>query len=315
MKYKVAVITRTLNRPIFLKRALKSLLDQTFKDFIWVVINDGGIKESVEIIVKSAAKEGLNVSLIHNDVNQGMERSSNIGINSVDSEYIVIHDDDDTWEPDFLDTTVSYLEENPNSNGVVTHSLLINEEIHKDSIKIINSYPYNDWLKGVYISDMADQNLFPPISFLFKRSVMNEIGLFNESLPVLGDWDFHLRFIEKYDISVIPSLLANYHIRPLVTNPGDLNGNSVTAGIKKHEKYDPIVRNAFFRRNIEHNQLGYFVTLGRVNSTMKNTELQKLGWTLGKYNVVGKIDKLFSILYFLYKLTPVYWIKRIIRHE
>ena len=53
--------------------------------------------------------------------------------------------------------------------------------------------PYNHWLQNVYLSDLAVENRFPPISFLFRRSVYDKIGGFDEELPVLGDWDFNLK--------------------------------------------------------------------------------------------------------------------------
>lgn len=57
-KYRrVAVITRTKDRKILLRRALESVCGQTFQDFMWVVVNDGGNREEVDRIVEEARKE------------------------------------------------------------------------------------------------------------------------------------------------------------------------------------------------------------------------------------------------------------------
>ncbi|MBE9593899.1 MAG: glycosyltransferase family 2 protein, partial [Proteobacteria bacterium] len=122
---KVAIITRTLNRPILLRRAAQSILNQTFEDYIWVVVNDGGEKEPINDAVSNFPED--KVIVIHNPTRVGMEAASNIGLKSSESEYVVIHDDDDTWHPEFLKKTVSYLDARGPSDiqqGVVTYNEL-----------------------------------------------------------------------------------------------------------------------------------------------------------------------------------------------
>jgi hypothetical protein len=60
---------------------------------------------------------------------------------------------------------------------------------------------------------MACGNFFPPIAFVFRREVLERIGGFNETLPVLGDWFFNLEFLLEDDIAVLPEPLARYHHR------------------------------------------------------------------------------------------------------
>ena len=70
---KVAIITRTKNRPLLLERALNSVSSQTLKDFVWVIVNDGGDQEPVNQIVASGQNDGLVVKCIHNQESLGME--------------------------------------------------------------------------------------------------------------------------------------------------------------------------------------------------------------------------------------------------
>ena len=109
--YKVAIITRTKNRPLLLARAMHSIRDQTFKDYIWVLVNDAGEQESVDEIANQAREHGLECRVIHRDRSVGMEAASNHGIRESDSEFIVIHDDDDSWEDGFLEQTVPFLQQ------------------------------------------------------------------------------------------------------------------------------------------------------------------------------------------------------------
>jgi hypothetical protein len=97
----------------------------------------------------------------------------------------------------------------------------------------------------VRIADMVTVNQFAPIAFVYRRSVLDQVGLYDERLPVLGDWDFNLRFLEVYDIGVLPEPLSNYHQRPSGANSE--YGNSLFAQHERHAFYDGIVRNTRLR--------------------------------------------------------------------
>ena len=100
----------------------------------------------------------------------------------------------------------------------------------------------------VYIEEMILGNFFPPIAFVFRRSLYDEVGGFSQDLPVLGDWDFNLRVLERADIGVIPQALSNYHHRDI--GNATIYGNSVVAGNDKHAAYDAIVRNRYIRGHL-----------------------------------------------------------------
>jgi GT2 family glycosyltransferase len=202
-----------------------------------------------------------------------MEAASNAGIRSCDSEYIVIHDDDDSWESAFLEKTVAFLETEPVFSGVITHTLRVNEVIENDSPRTTSCYGFNTWLKSIYLMEMAMVNTFPPISFLFKRSVYDKIGGYDERLPVLGDWDFNIRFLKEADIGVIPELLALYHHRDTITDANNVYGNTVNAGIANHIKYDAILRNHYMRTSPQ--DLGVLTNLAAM-TTWQNSKIDQI---------------------------------------
>jgi glycosyltransferase involved in cell wall biosynthesis len=298
---KVAVITRTKNRPILLQRAFEGIKNQTFKDYIWVIVNDGGEVAPVEGIVLDANNSGMETLLIHNELSLGMEAASNRGIKQSDSEYVVIHDDDDSWDTKFLQEAVSYLESNEGKKygGVVTHSYIIKEVLSEEKCTMTDKDNFNDHLDEIYLADIAKNNSFPPISFLYRRDVYNKAGGYNESLPVLGDWDFNLRFLLESDIAVIPKPLANYHHRV----QGVVNseyGNTVVQGIDKHHQYDTILRNHLLREDVRANKfgLGYLVTMERDNqlivNNIGNINLTKdIRRIVKEYGVWGIVKKCF----------------------
>src|SRR5688572_27059131 len=97
---KVAIITRTKNRELLLGRAIQSVLAQTFADFVHVVVNDAGNVAKVEELTgQYQEKYAGRLQLIHRESSTGMEAASNAAIKASQSDYVVIHDDDDSWEP------------------------------------------------------------------------------------------------------------------------------------------------------------------------------------------------------------------------
>jgi glycosyltransferase involved in cell wall biosynthesis len=273
----VAVITRTKNRPLMLTRARESVARQSFRDLQWVVVNDGGKKTYVDNEVRSANENHITAYAIHNAISVGMEAASNIGIESCKSQYLIIHDDDDTWEPDFLKITVSFLEENSQYLGVVTRSNKVVEEVHGSSIKLVSISELTPFLDSVTLAEMAVRNMFPPISFLFRREAFQGIQGFDETLPVLGDWDFNLRLLLKGDIGVIREPLANHHHRYVLENCSQEYGNTVTTGVDQHIAYEAIYRNRKLRDDLQRDSQGLGLLLSYGKQTLLNhMHLEKL---------------------------------------
>jgi glycosyltransferase involved in cell wall biosynthesis len=257
----VAIIMRTMDRRAFLRRALESVAGQSFLNYQLIVVCDGGDIDAAESEIKSSSLDPRKVTLIDNLVNRGMEASSNIGISMSESEYIIIHDDDDTWERDFLSKSVNYLERRGEYGGVITHSWHVSEEVTSEGIVTRAKFPYNDWVQNVQIMEMACGNFFPPIGFLFRRTICSNLGGFDAKFPVLGDWDFNIRFLEVADIGVISEKLANYHHRDVGNK--HMFSNSVVGEISKHAEFNSLLRNKILRSS-GNSSTGVLVGLGHV---------------------------------------------------
>lgn len=298
MLKKVAIITRTKNRVILLRRAIESVLGQTEEDWVHVIVNDGGNPEPVEQLLSEYTEQYADrLIVVHNPESLGMEGASNKGIKASDSEYVVIHDDDDSWEPAFLERCVQELSlvSFPSVKGVVTHTTQVFEKVTEDGAEEEYRRDFDPWLVSVSLPEISEINKFMPISFLFERSVFDEIGYYDDSLPVIGDWEFNIRFLMKYDIVVVKENLANYHIR---TNKVGDYSNTVTAGNDAHLFYRDMIVNKFIRQDIADGKLthgmlmaygDYFHRIGR------NT------WRL-----VQVVERLKSF-------APLVWLRKVLR--
>ncbi len=286
---RVAVITRTKNRTLLLRRAIESVIKQRYEDWIHVIVNDGGAMAPLDLLVAEYRPLYRDrVVVIHNQESVGMQEASNIGLDAAHSDFLVVHDDDDSWHPNFLRKVISYFRRHPATMGVVTDSIIIHERVEGDAIRETrrSDYPAPP---SVNLFRMAAENQFAPISFVYRRQVHDEIGRFDNRFTVLGDWDFNLRFLVKHDIEVLPEPLAYYHHREAGDNSD--YGNSVVAGQSEHVRKLHVFQNTYLRDDIEKGRfgLGSMVNISRaLHDQSRHREMlydlnKRHFWEFGKF--------------------------------
>ncbi len=208
---RVVVITRTKNRPLLLTRAVNSVRQQSYSDYVHIIINDGGEPSAVDALI--ASTNDARIQVIHNKKSLGMEAASNIGLRSQQAEYAVIHDDDDSWHHDFLAIMIAYLDANPQAAGAVCNINQIFESVTDEFVIKHSERAFNPMVNRFRQADFFVVNQFVPIAFIYRYTLHDEIGFFNEELKVCGDLDFHLRILQSHSIIKLKAFLANYHIR------------------------------------------------------------------------------------------------------
>jgi hypothetical protein len=94
---------------------------------------------------------------------------------------------------------------------------------------------------------------------VYRRALHEELGLYDDSLPVVGDWAFNLRVLSRGPLEYLPGApLAYWHQRVGVDGP---EGNSVIAARGDHAKYDTLIRDAALREYVGENGLGLVLYL------------------------------------------------------
>ena len=94
-----------------------------------------------------------------------------------------------------------------------------------------------------------------PITFVYRRTVLDEIGYYDESLPVTGDWDFGIRFLLKHDVELVDPgfALANYHHRKYKEGS---QGNTSYGGNDRHRYYSNLLMNKYLRQELSEGRIG-----------------------------------------------------------
>ncbi len=266
----VSIVTRTKDRPLLVWRSMESVLNQSHENWVHIIVNDGGKADILQGIVdKYLPRYRGRLKIIQNPESLGAGPALNVGMKAADSDYVITHDDDDSWEPEFLEKSIEALRTHkhivPNARGIMSHTTAVYERISGQQVIERYRCSFNGWVKTVPLPQLCAGNFIPPISFLFERSVFSEIGFFNDAIHPVEDWEFYLRFLSKYEIAVLPAHLANYHLRSTSAN---IYGNTVTLGIDTHRVVAAALRNNLIRHDLASGKfgLGYLVALSGGNS-------------------------------------------------
>jgi GT2 family glycosyltransferase len=230
----VAIVMRTYERPVLLARAIASVQNQSYSDWELVIVNNGGDPSGVESVVSVARNTTgtSKITVLHLPERVGMEEASNQGLRATSSQYFAIHDDDDSWRPTFLETTVQTFAANPSAAAVLTGVTRVHETFKGGKVwpEKHENFPLDE--ARLTYDRLIGGNTFPPIAALFRRSVLEAVGYFDSSLPVLGDWEFNLRAVRDGGFVFVPERLANYHTRTPESDRAA--GNSITVGEDLH---------------------------------------------------------------------------------
>lgn len=225
---------RTYERPVLLARAIASVQNQTFSDWELIIVNNGGDPAGVENVVSVArTTTGTStITVMHLPDRVGMEEASNQGLRASTSQYFAIHDDDDSWRPTYLATAVHTFSAHPTAAAVLTGVTRVHETFKGGKVwpEKHENFPLDD--ARLTYDRLIGGNTFPPIAALFRRSLLDNIGYFDSSLPVLGDWEFNLRAVRDGGFVFVPERLANYHTR--TPDSDRASGNSITVGEDLH---------------------------------------------------------------------------------
>lgn len=196
----VATILLTYKRPDGLLAALQSVLDQTMRDHVVLVVDDGGrglpdLPDDPRVFA---------ISLAHNINVLGVQR--NIGMRLTRSTYVAFLDDDNFWYPDHLATTVGRLEADPSLDAVYTAMRRVTPD---GSLYDILSVPFDR--KAASNATFLDSN---PLVIRRSTGVRYSRIRRGKAVAPKEDWEFVYRLSRQHKIEHVPVPTVEYLINP-----------------------------------------------------------------------------------------------------
>jgi glycosyltransferase involved in cell wall biosynthesis len=197
----VTVVIPTFNRAGTLARAMASVAAQVFTDYEVVVVDDGSTDGTAEALTTGIP----NLRLVQLARNLGAGAARNAGILASYGKQIAFLDSDDRWEPDKLARQVAALQHTPPNILACTTGFYLHRNQRRTIVvrRLARGQFRTEILFGCTIS--------PGSTLLVERKAFEELGLFDESIRRLEDWDWLLRYAERYDLESISDPLAHVY--------------------------------------------------------------------------------------------------------
>jgi glycosyltransferase involved in cell wall biosynthesis len=249
---RVTVVIRTKDRPLFVTRALSSVLAQSYTDWVIVLVNDGGDAAALSAAITAA---GLDNRLpagqfLRLDLPQSIGRSDafNRGAEAVETEFVCCLDDDDTWDPSFLETLVQLYDQTlplvPDLGGVACHVIAQREDIVIEDGRetlvpmgvdtLSHAFRRSDFFINPVAYATYRHDLYP-VQWMLRRDYTLEVGGFPSVFNVMEDRAFMTRFLQRWRVATLDKKLAYHHRR--VRRTGD-TARSVQMNTLDNPSYD-----------------------------------------------------------------------------
>jgi glycosyltransferase involved in cell wall biosynthesis len=205
---KVDIIIPAYNAARYLAAALASVEAQTFADWRIMLIDDGSTDNTAEVAAPFMERLGQRFKYIKQE-NQGLPAARNAAIRNSSSEYMALLDSDDIWLPDRLAESLSYLESHP-WVGISHSSVAFVDETGKILQTFDTPQKHGEGMVAPYIYMRKLQLPCPTVTF--RRSCIEKVGLFDETMRATEDRDLWFRIALHFEVGFIPKVLAHYRV-------------------------------------------------------------------------------------------------------
>lgn len=199
-----SIIMPVWNRANIAARAVKSVLCQTYECYELIIIDDGSDDNLEEVISPYLSENVVYYRIPHS----GVSPARNYGLKHAKGDYIAYLDSDNTWYPQFLSVMWGALTgQDPQRKAAYCKYNLYKKIplLNKMFLRAVmgEEFNFDRLLKKSYI----DLN-----TFVHSRECIETVGLFDETLKRLVDWDYIIRITAIYEPVFVPEVLVNYYL-------------------------------------------------------------------------------------------------------
>ncbi len=185
----VSIIIPTYNRANLIRRSINSILNQKYQNFEIIVVDDGSTDNTMEIVGNFNEDK---IKYYKHKINKGAAAAMNTGIEYCRGDFIAFQGSDDLWLPEKLEKEMKIFKKSNKNVGVVYSGYFYirnnkKKIVPSSEIKKKDGYIQNELLNGNFVSGLS----------VIRKICFQKVGLFDENLPNLEDWELYIR-ISKY---------------------------------------------------------------------------------------------------------------------
>jgi len=197
----VSVIIPVFNRQAVLRRAIDSVLSQSFTDYELIVVDDGSTEPLADAL--DGVPEKVNLRFLHHDTNRGAAAARNTGAQAAKGRYIAFLDSDDAWHSEKLARQIAFMQAQAGCRAACTGFALVSDcDVFARRLPpAVNDL--NEILWGCRIS--------PGTTLMMERTLWEAAGPMDETLGRLEDWDWMILAAKHAPINGFREVLADVH--------------------------------------------------------------------------------------------------------
>lgn len=199
----ISVVLPCFNGANMLPTAIESCINQSFKDWELIIVNDCSKDNTLEVALHYASIDNR-IRVIDNEVNLKLPASLNKGFSEAIGDYFTWTSDDNIMHPTMLEELYNYLENNQQIGLVASDYIVIDET---DNVKREVRLPDN-------LSDLLPLNNYLGCSFMYRKEVAKHVGDYRVDLFLVEDYEYWIRIAMQYPIARLNKILYSYREHP-----------------------------------------------------------------------------------------------------
>ena len=217
----LSVIIHTYNNEKFIAETVESVLNQTYKDYEIIVVDDGSVDGTRDALIPYMQKIRY-----HYKENGGIASAKNAGIGLSETEFVAFLDHDDLWVPDKLKIQMECFNENPQAGLVYAKytSFRDGKELRTKPEK-----GYSGWI----FKELLSKSFIQTSTVVVKRECLDAVGPYDETFSLGDEYDMFLRISKKFQCGFIDKGLTRYRVHDTNASNNDFLFDNENLGVYK----------------------------------------------------------------------------------
>jgi glycosyltransferase involved in cell wall biosynthesis len=217
----VSVIIHTYNNEKFIAETVESVMNQTYKDYAVIVVDDGSVDGTRDALIPYMQKIRY-----HYKENGGIASAKNAGISLSETEFIAFLDHDDLWVPDKLQLQMEHFSENPQIGLVYAKYTSFRDG------KELRTKPENGY-SGWIFKELLSKSFIQTSTVVVKRECLDTVGPYDETFSLGDEYDMFLRIARKFQCGFVDKGLTRYRVHDTNASNNDFLFDNENLGVYK----------------------------------------------------------------------------------